>query len=270
MAKLLIGYDVEAADERTGRFLEQAMQMHKELQAPASIFIVGRTLEQNADRCLKAVQEGWLEFHQHTYSHLLLKTVVQENEEGIQVFPGVSFEAAKEDILRGQKALHDILGIACTGLTAPYNYYRGLSDRLDLLEVLRDCGIKIVRSAGRNERDWQPVPFEWQPYFYEPQGYGQILECPLHGWQDCIARERLGWENVSEYVEWLKRDIDYAVDHDLDFVYCSHDWSSITCDPDLSHLRAMLTYARDKGMSIMNYSDYYALRTSSSTSPSPA
>ncbi|WP_308636351.1 polysaccharide deacetylase family protein [Paenibacillus silvisoli] len=270
MAKLLIGYDVEAMDERTDQFLKKAMQVHAELRSPASIFVVGKTLERNAEQCRKAAEEGWLEFHQHTYSHVLLKTVVQENEAGIQVFPGASYEQAKEEILRGQQALKDLLGISCTGLTAPYNYYRGLGDRLDLLEVLRECGINIIRSAGRNERDWQPVPLQWQPYFYAPQGYPELLECPLHGWQDCIAREQLGWENVAGYVEWLKRDIDEAVRLDLDFVYCSHDWSSLTCDPELTHVRAMISYAKERGMELMNYSDYYAFKTSQAASISQA
>ena len=257
MAKLIIGYDVESLDDSTQTFLKAASKVHKDLEAQASIFIVGKTLEKNAELAQRVLSLGDLEFHQHTYSHVLLKTVVQENEDGITIFPSGSFEQICEEIQKGQKALHDILGVNGTGLTAPYNYYRGLGDRLDLLEVLRENNVKFVRSAGRNEQDWQPVPFEWQPYFYEPQGYAEILECPIHGWQDCIARDKLGWSNISEYTNWLKKDIDYASSHHLDFVYCSHDWSSIRHDPTLAHIAEMITYARERGMEVINYSQYY-------------
>ena len=260
MAKLLIGYDVESHDESTEFFLKAASEVHKNLDAQASIFIVGQTLEKNAAIAQKVLGFGHLEFHQHTYSHVLLKTVVQENEDGITIFPSGTFEEICEEIEKGQRTLLDVLGIKGIGLTAPYNYYRGLGDRLDILEVLRENNIKFVRSAGRNEHDWQPVPFEWQPYFYEPQGYPEILECPLHGWQDCIAREKLGWSNISEYTKWIKRDIDYASAHDLDFVYCSHDWSSIRHDPTLDHIAEMISYAREQGMEVINYSQYYAER----------
>lgn len=257
MPKLLIGYDVES--ESCAQFLKVASTLHKDLQAPASIFIVGKTLEENAEEAKTALKSssGYLEFHQHTYSHMLLKTVVQENEDGITIYPSGSYEEIVDEINKGQQVLQDILNIEGVGLTAPYNYYRGLSDRLDLLEILRNNGIKFVRSAGRNERDWQPVPFEWQPYFYKEQGYPEILECPLHGWQDCIAREKLGWENISDYLQWLKKDIDYALEHQLDFVYCSHDWSSIRHDQQLEHIAEFISYARSKGMDLMNYSQYY-------------
>ncbi|MBS4196042.1 polysaccharide deacetylase family protein [Lederbergia citri] len=257
MPKFLIGYDVESQDESTEMFLKAASEVHKNLEAKASIFIVGKTLERNVAIAQEVLELGDMEFHQHTYSHVLLKTVVQENEEGITIFPSGSFEEVCEEISKGQKVLRNLLGVDGIGFTAPYNYYRGLSDRLDLLEVLRENGIKFVRSAGRNERDWQPVPFEWQPYFYEPQGFPEILECPLHGWQDCIAREKLGWNNIAEYVKWVKKDIDYASAKQLDFVYCSHDWSSIRHDPKLEHIAELITYARKKGMDVTNYSTYY-------------
>lgn len=257
MPQLLIGYDVESMNESAAVFLQAAERLHGEMLAPASLFIVGRTLERNVEACRRALASGWFEFHQHTYSHALLKTVLQENEEGVRMFAGVSFEQAREEIVKGQEALKRHLGVDCRGLTAPYNYYRGLGDRPDLLAVLRRCGITILRSAGRNERDWQPVPFAWQPYFYDPQGYPEILEFPLHGWQDCLVRERLGWENIGAYVDRLKRDVDHAVRGGHDFVYCSHDWSSIRHDPALDHLREFIRYAREQGMEIGSYSAYY-------------
>ncbi|MBO1003967.1 polysaccharide deacetylase family protein [Pseudogracilibacillus auburnensis] len=257
MPKFLIGYDVESYDDSTKAFLQAASKVHRDLESEATIFIVGKTLEKNASIAEEVLNLGDLEFHQHTYSHVLLKTVVQENEEGITIFPSGSFDEVCEEIQKGQQVLKDILGVEGTGFTAPYNYYRGIGDRLDLLQVLRDNQIKFVRSAGRNERDWQPVPFEWQPYFYEAQGYGEILECPIHGWQDCIAREKLGWENVTEYIKMVKKDIDHACANQLDFVYGSHDWSSIRHDPELEHIAELIMYAREKGMEVINYSQYY-------------
>ena len=47
MGVMLIGYDVEwrAEGDVTPRFLERARSLHDRLEAPATLFVVGQTLE---------------------------------------------------------------------------------------------------------------------------------------------------------------------------------------------------------------------------------
>src|SRR5215212_5052451 len=55
-------------------------------------------------------------------------------------------------------------GRPCIGLTGPWCYYRGLRDRLDILQVLWEEGLRFTRADGRNEHDRHPVAIDVHPY----------------------------------------------------------------------------------------------------------
>ena len=42
--------------------------------------------------------------------------------------------------------------------------------------------------------------------------------------------------------------------------YCAHDWSTIESDPELRLIDGLLGYARDRGVRILSYRDFYAER----------
>lgn len=209
MAVLLIGYDVEHMDSSSGttcKFLEVAPKLHRELSAPCTFFICGKTLEGNLDAFKKVYAEysDLIDFQQHTYSHVLLKTVFQENEDGVSLFKAGTLEKIREEVAKASALLKGAVGVDCIGLTGPYGYYRGLADRPDILNILHELGIRFTRTYARNERDWQPVSFEVQPFWYEAQGFYDILEFPVQGWQDCLMRGKLGWDNKEGYLNYLK------------------------------------------------------------------
>ncbi len=259
-ATMLLGYDVEhrgADGEITRRFLARAAELHAELQIPATFFIVGQTLERNAGAFEALLGHPWLDFQQHTYSHVLLKTVCQENTAGTRVWRGGTLEQIRDEVNRTSQLLKDLLHVDCLGITGPYGYYRGLKDRPDILEILHEAGIRFTRTFGRNECDWQPVPYEWQPFWYAPQGFPDMLEFPIGGWQDCILREELGWANLDGYGARLREDMDYIAARGLVWSYCQHDWSSIREDPEMRLTRDILCYARGKGFAFQTYRDYY-------------
>lgn len=259
MATLLFGYDVESNDTGvTRRFIDRAEEIHTRLGAPCTFFLVGQTLEQNADH-LRALQGNPnFEFQSHTYSHKLLKTVCQDDGEKITVFPGISVQEAEDEIRRANESLERELGVTCLGLTGPYNYYRGLADRPDLLDIIDRHGIRYLRTYGRNERDWQPVSLDLQPFWYEPQGHPDILECNINGWQDCIKREYYGWSNRDVYLDAVKQDLNHVAQHNLVFSYAQHDWSSIRGDENMWITEGILQHAVELGIQIVNYSDFYA------------
>ncbi len=263
MATLLIGYDVENQDPNndvTKTFLKTASRLHRELNTPCTLFICGRTLENNIDdfKKIKSEYGDLFDLQQHTYSHVLLKTVFQENENGKTMFKGGTLEQIREEVKKPIELMKHLLDLDCIGLTGPYGYYRGLSDRPDILEILHELGIRFTRTFARNQFDWQPLSFEVQPFWYDVQGFGDILEVPVQGWQDCILRGEIGWENIEGYLNEVKKNLDYIAKNNLVWGYVQHDWSSIRGDADMSIIRAMIEYAQKLGIELKSYFQFYS------------
>src|SRR5262249_7766457 len=253
-----IGYDVE--DERpevTRHFLRTARQVHEELGTPCTLFVVGRTLRQSPDEFADLVGHPLFDLQQHTETHLRLKTVYQENAAGTQVSLGGSPEEVRRDVGAAQRTFQQLLGFRPTGLTGPYNYWRGLCDRPDLVQIVHDEGIRFLRTFGRDPHDWQPTPF-FAPFSYAPLAFPDVCEYGIHGWQDCILRQELGWDHLDAYFARFRADADRVAEADGFFSYCQHDWSSIWSDPDMSLTRRILSYARDVGMEIRTYAAHNA------------
>ncbi len=255
---LLIGYDVESPEpDITRAFLKKLLEVHTKYDVPWTMFVVGRTLEGSVDAFKEVAESPLADIQQHTYSHMLLKTVVIENEDGVNIFRSGTLEQIEEEVRKTNELLKLHLNIDCIGLTGPYCYYRGLADRLDILEILHQNGIRFTRTYGRNEHDWQPVSFDIQPFYYEPQGFPDILEFPIQGWQDVSWREKYGWDKIDEYIASLKDNIDYVVEKKLTYSYATHDWSSIRNNPDMDIIRALIEYAQERGVRITSYKEYY-------------
>ena len=260
MGTLLIGYDVEWRGEGdvTPRFLEQVRSLHDRLGLPATLFVVGQTLERWVPQFQAISGDPLFDIQQHTYSHQLLKTVYIEDGRSVRVVRGVTLEETREEVRKTSALLAEHLGVQCTGLTGPWCYYRGLRDRPDILQVLREEGIRFTRTDGRNERDWHPVSIDLQPYWYDALGFPDVLEIPIHGWHDCVIRDEvLGWENVDGYVESVKPYIEQAAAEDKVFSFCQHDWSSIRADPQMCATDALIRYAQDQGLHFMSYRAYH-------------
>jgi peptidoglycan/xylan/chitin deacetylase (PgdA/CDA1 family) len=253
----LLGYDVEHLDPAvTGRFLRRAAELHREYGVPATLFVLGQTLERNTDALGELVGDPLFDIQQHTWSHMPLKTLVQRNERGTELIVGGSLERTRDEVERTSELLAERLGVRCTGLTGPYTYYRGLADRPDILQVLDECGIRFLRTYGRNEHDWQPVSFDVQPFWYSLQGFPGMLEYGITGWADCLLREELGWDDHDGYVAELRRNLDLITERDLVWSYLQHDWSSLRGDPDLTLTEALLRELRDREIPAMRYVDH--------------
>lgn len=256
---ILIGYDVEAGGNPslTRSFLDTALEVHKQLELPCTFFLLGRVVEENAEELKRFVDHPLFDLQQHTYSHTLLKSVIIEYEDGRQeLVRGGTMEQIREDISRGSEVMREKLSIEPIGLCGPWGYYRGLADRPDLLEVLDSLGIKFIRSYGRNHRDYQPVRYSVQPFWYSAQGFPHILEIPIQGWQDYYLRRKLGWEQVDAFTNWVLADMDVVSSNAYVWSYCQHDGSS-TADPELRTIRAMAERGRELGIKFMTHKEYY-------------
>ncbi len=269
---LLIGYDVEGLipeiRERWGKaypdpkavtriFLARAADVHRRYKAPCTLFVLGQVLEQNVKHFQKLVNDDIFDIQQHTYSHILLKTVVEEENNSVRVFPGGTLEEVAQEVRKTSSLFKKYLNDDCIGLAGPYGYYRGLSDRLDILQILQDAGIRFVRTYARNEHDSQPVSLDVQPFLYEPQGFPEIEEIPAQDWQDCIYRGQRGWEDIEGFLSHLKSSLDYVARHDLTWSACFHDFSSIRDDPEMSIISGLIEQAQKKHVRIMSHKEYY-------------
>ena len=266
MGTLLIGYDVEwrGDGEVTPRFLEQARSLHDRLGVPATLFVVGQTLERWVPQFQAIARDPLFDLQQHTYSHQLLKTVYIEDGKSVRVVHGVSPQQTREEVRRTSELMHISLGIECIGLTGPWCYYRGLRDRPDILQVLWEEGIRFTRTDGRNERDWHPVAIDLQPYWYDALGFPEVLEIPIHGWHDCEIRgEVLGWQDRDGYVASVRPYIDRAAAEGKVFSLVQHDWSSLRADPEMRATDAILRYGQAVGLRFMSYRTYYEERKNS-------
>ncbi|MBC7327174.1 polysaccharide deacetylase family protein [bacterium] len=257
MATLLIGYDVESGEpDVTRRFLELAWELHNRYLAPCSFFLVGRTLEIVGAEAFKPfVNNPLFDLQQHTYSHLLLKTVYIDDGEKIQLVRGGTLEEIERDVSKASRLLKDMLGIDCIGLTGPWGYYRGLCDRADILEILHKIGIRFTRTWARNEKDYQPTPFEVQPFWYEHSGFPDILECPCQGYQDIYWYWIYG-EDMEGYKAYLRECADLVRERNWVWGYGAHDHTAIK-DKNLSQIEFLIKYAQDIGIKIQTYKDFY-------------
>lgn len=253
---LVAGYDVEKAGD-CSLFLSRLLAVHEEYQAPCTIFALGSALATAPSAFEEAADHPLVDIGQHTWSHIALKSVVIEAPGHEEFVHGASTEQVEDEVFRTSEAIERVCGQTCYGLSAPWGYYRGLKDRPDLLDVLRASGIRYIRSYGRNHQDWQPVDPSIQPFWYSQQGYPDVLECMMHGWQDYYLRSRCGWENTSEYLEILTHDLTEAAQAGRAYSWSAHDWSSLRGDPGLSIIRGVLSHARAVGMQIMSYGGFW-------------
>ncbi|MFH1570644.1 MAG: polysaccharide deacetylase family protein [Gemmatimonadota bacterium] len=267
---ILLGYDVETASESTGGFLQGAQALHRRLGVPWAIYLTGKTVEARAADVRPVVGDPLLTVGQHTYSHLLLKSVYMQPGDGQPVHGhspnffnrGGSLEQIRDEVGRTQQLLRDELGVACRGLTGPWGYYRGLVDRPDILEILRDAGLRWMRTSARDGRDCQPTPFAEQPFFYADQGFPELLELGIQGYQDDFYWDRFDDRRHGDtYQDYLYAMLGEVAERDWVWNVCSHDHGTTTAEAFAASkgrwLEDLIRRAQDLGIRFLGPEQLY-------------
>lgn len=285
MGTILVGYDTETAavgealslmtgsrhfplyelalDPVTcGKSLELLAEIHEEEGVRGTLFICGRTLLQALEPIQAAHATGLFDMQQHTFSHVPFKDIVYSPEPGIVgTIPASPPVALVEELAFTSRLLRDHLGIDCVGLRTPFGYYRGLRDRPDLLEIVRGAGLRYITSWGRNEDNGNPTPWV-QPFTYEAEGYPDILELPFQFWLDVVWFDQHGYDTGAAFLDALKGAVDEVADNDLVFGACFHDWVMLASDErTVGWLRGFFRYARERGVEVTTYTDYWRRAT---------
>ncbi len=269
---ILLGVDVEMANESSANYAQLGLDFLQQESIPATWYVTGQSLQRYPKPFADADRSGLVDIQSHTYSHLLLKTVLIEVPPGCTIHgkkdwymqPGGTVEQIDADLDRCQKVFQDILGRRALGLTCPWCYYRGLGDRPDLLDIVHKHGFRFLRSFGRNEKDGQPVPMVWQPFFYRAQNFPDVLELFAHDYQDdfyYIAFNNL--LDAGTYPEHLRRMAEHVVANNFVWSLATHDHSCDTPEgfaQKTSWLRDLVRYAKGLGIRFLTGSQYYAQR----------
>ena len=282
MATLLIGYDTESAavGEGLARFIGPEVpqyraaldpestrkgvalleQLHRELDAPCTFFVCGRTLLHALDAFEPLAASPLFDIQQHTYSHVVFRDVRYQAEgaEAEAVIPETPHVALHEELRFTSDLLRRYLGRECIGVRTPFGYYRGLRDRPDLLEIVRDTGHRFVTSWGRNEENGNPTPWV-QPFRYEDEGYADLLEIPFQFWLDGVWFDVHGYDQGAEFGRALRGAIDEIAEQDLVFATAFHEWVALEADEEgTGWIRTLIEHARERGVEIKSYADYWA------------
>lgn len=275
MATLLIGYDVESAavGESLARItdpehrLEEGLEadstvagldvlraVHREFGVPCTLFCCGRTVLHSVDAIRAAAADPLVDIQQHTYSHALFKEDVQRGA----TFPASPAIALNHEVRTTSQILAEHIDVTCIGLRTPHGYSGGLTDRLDLVEMLAAAGIRYVSSWARDEEGNSPTPMQVQPFWYETESGAEVLEIPFQFWLDVAWFEEAGLSQGEQFGELLKGAIDEIVREDLVYATCFHDWALLRYDAAGSGwIGTLLAYALEQGVEVMSYTDYY-------------
>ena len=239
------------------------------MRVPRTFFMLGHFLE----RCLDDYTQDQLldifaptnplvDIQQHSHSHPIIRPP-SKGETG----EPVTAEEFGRDVGKANRVAEDILRVRPEGLRTPRGYDTDLSDRPDVLKVLRDEGIRFVSSDLRGVDSIDaPLTRARQPRTYEHAGVGDIVEVPSHGWQDVIftkekAQQLLGTQPagpeyiVGHYTGLLDSAAKLA-DSGVSPVcisLCLHPWAALEYDPALNIHTQLVDGAKDRGISIASY-----------------
>ncbi|OHD55022.1 MAG: hypothetical protein A2096_01585 [Spirochaetes bacterium GWF1_41_5] len=270
---MLIGYDVERIPGRvpgdkwagikfeensTEIFLASVLNIHQQLKIPATLFVVGSKIKNNLNALKKCLNSGLFEIAQHTYNHVPLKTIIEDSASKVYL-KGIDFNKIDDEIKKPAELLKKHLNVDCRGITTPYTFFRGLSDRPDILEIINRHKIKYIRSCGRNYKDYFPLGWNVEPYTYKIQGFPNLLEIPVHGWIDAQWRHDHGWEKWRGYVNYIKKRMDLLSKNSKVWSLVQHDWTSIYLDHEMKWTKKIIEYGIKKNIKFMTHYNFYQL-----------
>lgn len=256
----MAAYSVEAEPGTSLAALSAIAEVHQRHEAPATFFIARRFLEALGNDCRAVLGHDLfdLECHIHT-----------------EVAPGYAdLDQLRHELNACQGLIADAFGRQPIGLVTLAPCAEGFSRQKNLLEILCDCGIRFVRSDGLGVDGTVPSLFS-QPYWYEVDEFGSLLELPLQYWDDRILRGHmrgvvawppvLPWgvppappETPEEEFEIWRWGADYVIAAGLrTYQPMLHPWSICRLSSDARQIALLLEYVQEQGMEIVSCHELY-------------
>ena len=273
MTALVVAYDTEKPEECLAA-CRKIVAVHRKLEIAATFFVVGKLLESERAPYQRLLRHPELfEVASHTYSHGMLR-------DHPICGPALPPEKISQEILRGKELVQEVFEAECVGLRPACSFDVGLSGAPNVLELVRESGMRYVSSQAWGPHYSLPAPLA-QAYDYGSEGFGDIWEFPCHGWHENVLKGHnatpdrlLLWpplypdQRLDGYVTTPAEEfavhqyfIDRAISEGLEYVSLIwHPWSLNRFDPEMAMLEMVFAYARRKGMPILRFADLLRAR----------
>lgn len=252
-SRAVVGYTIESSfePETTRAALERIWAYHTASGVPATLFLLGRSIETNHRDLHRFAETPLFDLAQHTYSHIGFKSIVEDRGDGrIRYLPGATQACIGKEVEQTNKLIARHFGRECVGVQGARGYHLGLLDRPDLVALLNGLGARYCVTYCRNRAGWNPVELDVQPYWYFTGSGERLLEIPNQGWQDAAYIKVYGAGAVTRYFEFCRGCLDVMGDGGLTVAFIMHDWVVHAWDPDFVHMGCFLDSVVQRGTRI--------------------
>ena len=98
-----------------------------------------------------------------------------------------------------------------------------------------------------------------QPFAYVEEGYPDLLEIPFQFWLDGVWFDLHGYGEGRAFGRALRSAVDEIAEQDLVYATAFHEWCALAADEEgTGWIRTLIERARERGVVIMSYADYWA------------
>jgi peptidoglycan/xylan/chitin deacetylase (PgdA/CDA1 family) len=232
-------------------YVDRLCATAEEYGAKLQFFLQGNAFERPFEGWVNIAERGHaLDSHMYQHINLLDEPV----------------ETVERQARDTKRLLEEKLNTVNLGVRGPGGYHSGLDGREDVQQALLRAGIKWVSSkylySGEVSAEAEPATIsgiaDCQPYWYETG----LLEIPFCCYQDRhFFDSDMGGDpsrSVAEWIDYLKRAVDYAYDRNFFLNLTVHPSTSFKHDPKGHYLREVLAYCRTKpDVVVATYRDVY-------------
>jgi len=273
MTRYVFAYDLESEICVTAS--RKIVDIHRSSDVPATFFVLGKVIESHG-KDLKRIlgDDGLFDIQSHTYSHRLFKDSKMHGA-------GIGKRQLRKEVLLGKSLVEDLFGSECIGVRSGCGFYRGLQGEVEKLKVIWECGIRFVSTDLRGPENSIPSGLQ-QAYWYDLEGFPELLELPGHGWHDNVLKRTepmlcLAWppvmswgipssppktpeEEAAVQKVWMEKATSLDLDY-LSLVY--HPHSIYRMSTDCRTIRLLIEAVRELGMQTTTYTGLYEYYSSS-------
>ena len=269
MSVLLLAYDTES--DACLESVKKIVKVHEKHEYPATFFIVSRLLDEQGDEYKAILKDHPLfEIASHTMTHMLLR----HNRWGGGPGPEEKFH---DEIVGSKGQLENHFKCSVKGFRSPYGWPEGLSGADNLLPLIREAGYEYTSTVSWGKDTTLPAPLN-DVFTYKEDGYPEIIEFPLHGWHDNVAKgiAKISFEDLrpdphpipelklTKPLETPEEEI--ALNRvlmkaglNIKAPYVTpiwHPWSLNRFDPEMKMVDGVISTANELGFSTSTFAEY--------------
>ena len=248
----LAGYDTE--QPMCIEAVRHVVEVHRRFRIPATFFLVGTLVEHNREELKRLLLDDLFEIGNHTYTHFHVESHPPE--------------AGREQVLRTQDLLEEVFGCRPVGFRSPGGMEEGYRGEAERLAIFADLGFQYISSQAWGPNRKMPAPVV-PPYTYADDGFGELLEVPVHGWHENLWTKVHPWQDPLGKIvpdapqtleDWLApflQEMNQVIEESFPYYGPTmHPWSLRRFHPQCRQAERLLSNARDRGMQFMKFSEF--------------